>query len=87
MAQTTRPSAPLGVPGEPLAPGETRTYNWKITKKQGPTDSEFDCKTWAYYSTVDKVCIDIDVCVCANINEPVLSFVFFLPCPSVLVLI
>uniref|UniRef100_A0A671W8Q5 Coagulation factor VIII-like n=1 Tax=Sparus aurata TaxID=8175 RepID=A0A671W8Q5_SPAAU len=54
MAQTTRPSAPLGVPGEPLAPGETRTYNWKITKKQGPTDSEFDCKTWAYYSTVDK---------------------------------
>uniref|UniRef100_A0A671W932 Coagulation factor VIII-like n=1 Tax=Sparus aurata TaxID=8175 RepID=A0A671W932_SPAAU len=39
---------------EPLAPGETRTYNWKITKKQGPTDSEFDCKTWAYYSTVDK---------------------------------
>ncbi|XP_049897514.1 coagulation factor VIII [Epinephelus moara] len=47
-------SAPLGVPGEPVAPGEARTYNWKITKKQGPTDSEFDCKTGAYYSTVDK---------------------------------
>uniref|UniRef100_A0A7N8X3W3 Coagulation factor VIII, procoagulant component n=1 Tax=Mastacembelus armatus TaxID=205130 RepID=A0A7N8X3W3_9TELE len=42
------------VPGEPVAPGETRTYNWRITKKQGPTDSEFDCKTGAYYSTVDK---------------------------------
>ncbi|XP_073343147.1 coagulation factor VIII [Pagrus major] len=54
MAQTQRPSAPPGIPGEPLAPGETRTYNWKITKKQGPADSEFDCKTWAYFSTVDK---------------------------------
>uniref|UniRef100_I3JCH8 Coagulation factor VIII n=1 Tax=Oreochromis niloticus TaxID=8128 RepID=I3JCH8_ORENI len=39
---------------EPVPPGEARTYNWKVTKKQGPTDSEFDCKTGAYYSTVDK---------------------------------
>uniref|UniRef100_A0A7N8XZD4 Coagulation factor VIII, procoagulant component n=1 Tax=Mastacembelus armatus TaxID=205130 RepID=A0A7N8XZD4_9TELE len=54
IAQTHASSAPPGVPGEPVAPGETRTYNWRITKKQGPTDSEFDCKTGAYYSTVDK---------------------------------
>uniref|UniRef100_A0AAX7VW76 F5/8 type C domain-containing protein n=1 Tax=Astatotilapia calliptera TaxID=8154 RepID=A0AAX7VW76_ASTCA len=39
---------------EPVPPGEARTYNWRVTKKQGPTDSEFDCKTGAYYSTVDK---------------------------------
>uniref|UniRef100_A0A3P8Q0C1 F5/8 type C domain-containing protein n=1 Tax=Astatotilapia calliptera TaxID=8154 RepID=A0A3P8Q0C1_ASTCA len=53
-AQTSSPSAPPGVPGEPVPPGEARTYNWRVTKKQGPTDSEFDCKTGAYYSTVDK---------------------------------
>uniref|UniRef100_A0AAQ4QXA3 Coagulation factor VIII, procoagulant component n=1 Tax=Gasterosteus aculeatus aculeatus TaxID=481459 RepID=A0AAQ4QXA3_GASAC len=40
--------------GKPVAPGEARTYNWRVTKKQGPSDSEFDCKTGAYYSTVDK---------------------------------
>ncbi|TNM99218.1 hypothetical protein fugu_013782 [Takifugu bimaculatus] len=43
-----------GVPGKPLAPGEVQTYNWRITKTQGPMDSEFDCKTGTYYSTVDK---------------------------------
>ncbi|XP_047441912.1 coagulation factor VIII [Mugil cephalus] len=53
-AQTSSSSAPVGVPGEPVEPGEVRTYNWKITKTQGPTDSKFDCKTGAYYSTVDK---------------------------------
>lgn len=53
--RTHGPSAPPGVPGEPVAPGEARTYNWRVTKKQGPSDSEFDCKTGAYYSTVDKV--------------------------------
>lgn len=42
-----------------MAPGEARTYNWKIAKKQGPTDPKFDCKTGAYYSTVDKVCISL----------------------------
>uniref|UniRef100_H3DHA1 Coagulation factor VIII, procoagulant component n=1 Tax=Tetraodon nigroviridis TaxID=99883 RepID=H3DHA1_TETNG len=47
-------SAPPGVPGEPLAPGEVRAYTWRITKTQGPTVSEFDCKTGTYYSTVDK---------------------------------
>ncbi|XP_071314337.1 coagulation factor VIII [Trachinotus anak] len=54
VAQTYASSAPLGVPGEPVAPGEARTYNWRITRTQGPTNSEFDCKTGAYYSTVDK---------------------------------
>uniref|UniRef100_A0AAQ5X6G0 F5/8 type C domain-containing protein n=1 Tax=Amphiprion ocellaris TaxID=80972 RepID=A0AAQ5X6G0_AMPOC len=39
---------------EPVPPGEARTYNWKVTRKQGPTDPKFDCKTGAYYSTVDK---------------------------------
>ncbi|KAM4555108.1 coagulation factor VIII [Odontesthes bonariensis] len=53
-AQTSSFSAPAGVPGEPVPPGEARTYNWRISKKQGPTDPEFDCKTGAYYSTVDK---------------------------------
>lgn len=59
MDQTHATSAPPGIPGEPVAPNEARTYNWKITKKQGPTDSEFDCKTGAYYSTVDKVCMGL----------------------------
>nr|XP_046261216.1 coagulation factor VIII [Scatophagus argus] len=54
IVQTHAFSAPPGVPGEPVAPGEARTYNWKITKKQGPADTEFDCKTGAYYSTVNK---------------------------------
>lgn len=56
IAQTHASSAPPGSPGDPVPPGEARTYNWRITKKQGPTDSEFDCKAGAYYSTVDKVC-------------------------------
>lgn len=55
FTQNYASSAPPGVPGEPLAPGEVRTYNWRITKTQGPTDSEFDCKAGTYYSTVDKV--------------------------------
>ncbi|XP_022069387.2 coagulation factor VIII [Acanthochromis polyacanthus] len=54
VAQTSSSSAPPGVPGEPVPPGEARTYNWKVTRKQGPTDPKFDCKTGAYYSTVDK---------------------------------
>uniref|UniRef100_A0A8C4GQ25 Coagulation factor VIII, procoagulant component n=1 Tax=Dicentrarchus labrax TaxID=13489 RepID=A0A8C4GQ25_DICLA len=44
MAQSQASSPPPGA----------RTYNWRITRKQGPTDTEFDCKTGAYYSTVDK---------------------------------
>ncbi|XP_068451535.1 coagulation factor VIII [Clinocottus analis] len=47
-------SAPSGVPGEPVAPGEARTYTWSVTKKQGPDKTGFACKTGSYYSTVDK---------------------------------
>ncbi|XP_007550435.1 coagulation factor VIII isoform X1 [Poecilia formosa] len=47
-------SASSDIPGEPVPPGQTRTYNWKISKYQGPSDPEFNCKTGAYYSTVDK---------------------------------
>ncbi|XP_029135416.2 coagulation factor VIII isoform X1 [Labrus bergylta] len=54
ITQTHSPTAPTGVPGEPVPPGEARTYNWRVTRKQGPSDSEFDCKAGAYYSTVDK---------------------------------
>uniref|UniRef100_A0A8C7Z1X5 Coagulation factor VIII, procoagulant component n=1 Tax=Oryzias sinensis TaxID=183150 RepID=A0A8C7Z1X5_9TELE len=54
MGQADSEAAPAGIPGEPVPPGEARTYNWKIHKKQGPSDSEFNCKTGAYYSTVDK---------------------------------
>ncbi|KAA8588858.1 hypothetical protein FQN60_010203 [Etheostoma spectabile] len=54
VSQNHASSAPPGVPGEPVAPGEARTYNWRVTKKQGPTDNEFPCKTGAYFSTVDK---------------------------------
>lgn len=56
IAQTQASSAPRGAPGEAVPPGEARTYSWRITKKQGPTNTEFDCKAGAYYSTVDKVC-------------------------------
>ncbi|XP_030001880.1 coagulation factor VIII isoform X2 [Sphaeramia orbicularis] len=54
IAQTYASDAPPGVPGEPVAPGEARTYNWRITIKQGPTDKQLDCKAGAYYSTVNK---------------------------------
>ncbi|XP_019739469.1 coagulation factor VIII isoform X2 [Hippocampus comes] len=54
MAQQYIQSLPDGLPGEPVPPGEVRIYNWRITKKQGPTDAQFDCKAGAYYSTVDK---------------------------------
>ncbi|XP_068596525.1 coagulation factor VIII [Brachionichthys hirsutus] len=54
VAQTHASSAPPGVPGDPVAPGEVRRYTWRIIKTQGPTDTEFACKTGAYYSTVDK---------------------------------
>ncbi|XP_046874701.1 coagulation factor VIII isoform X1 [Hypomesus transpacificus] len=40
--------------GEPVPPGEVRVYTWRVSRTQGPTTSEFDCKAGAYYSTVDK---------------------------------
>ncbi|KAM4621997.1 coagulation factor VIII [Polymixia lowei] len=54
IAQNQASSAPIGVPGEAVPPGEARVYNWRVAKKQGPTNTEFDCKAGAYYSTVDK---------------------------------
>lgn len=53
-AQASTFQAPPGVPGDPVAPGEAKTYNWRISKTQGPTEKELSCKTGAYYSTVDK---------------------------------
>ncbi|KAF5893336.1 coagulation factor VIII-like, partial [Clarias magur] len=40
-------------PGDPVPPGEERIYNWRITKRQGPSSKDFDCKAGAYYSTVN----------------------------------
>ncbi|XP_066498216.1 coagulation factor VIII [Hoplias malabaricus] len=40
-------------PGDPVPPGEERVYNWRITKRQGPSAKDFDCKAGAYYSTVN----------------------------------
>ncbi|XP_061691425.1 coagulation factor VIII [Syngnathoides biaculeatus] len=54
ITQSYAPFLPAGVPGEPVPPGEAQTYNWRITRKQGPADEEFGCKAGAYYSTVDK---------------------------------
>lgn len=54
ITQNHSPDTPPGVPGEPVPPGEARTYNWRITRTQGPSESEFDCKAGAYYSTVNK---------------------------------
>ncbi|KAM6953333.1 coagulation factor VIII [Aplochiton taeniatus] len=46
--------AQAGVPGEAVPPGEVRVYSWRVTRRQGPTDGEFDCKAGAYYSTVNQ---------------------------------
>ncbi|XP_009305924.2 coagulation factor VIII [Danio rerio] len=39
--------------GDPVPPGEERVYNWRISRRQGPSASEFDCKAGAYYSNVN----------------------------------
>uniref|UniRef100_A0A671RSP7 Coagulation factor VIII-like n=1 Tax=Sinocyclocheilus anshuiensis TaxID=1608454 RepID=A0A671RSP7_9TELE len=41
------------IPGDPVPPGEERVYNWRISRRQGPSVSEFDCKAGAYYSDVN----------------------------------
>ncbi|KAB5554203.1 hypothetical protein PHYPO_G00047470 [Pangasianodon hypophthalmus] len=58
--RTMASSAPQGVelrddegPGDPVPPGEERIYSWRITKRQGPSSKDFDCKAGAYYSTVN----------------------------------
>lgn len=88
IAQTHASSIPPGAPGEAVPPGEARTYNWRITKKQGPTDTEFGCKAGAYYSDVDKVCTGLHVswiysmficavCVCASVYTCLYMLVLF----------
>ncbi|KAL4631181.1 coagulation factor VIII-like [Arapaima gigas] len=47
---------------EAVQPNEVRVYNWKITRRQGPSPKDFDCKAWTYYSTLNMASI--------NINEP-----------------
>ncbi|KAM9180230.1 coagulation factor VIII isoform 4-T4 [Dugong dugon] len=34
-------------------PNETKTYFWKVQHHMAPTEDEFDCKAWAYFSDVD----------------------------------
>ncbi|XP_045328152.1 coagulation factor VIII isoform X1 [Leopardus geoffroyi] len=34
-------------------PNETRVYFWKVQHQMAPTEDEFDCKAWAYFSDVD----------------------------------
>lgn len=36
-----------------VQPNETRTYFWKVQHHMAPTEDEFDCKAWAYFSDVD----------------------------------
>ncbi|XP_036596430.1 coagulation factor VIII isoform X2 [Trichosurus vulpecula] len=36
-----------------VKPEETKTYSWKVEPHMAPTDKEFDCKAWAYFSDVD----------------------------------
>lgn len=61
---------------DPVAPGVAKTYNWKITKKQGPTENELACKSGAYYSTVDKVCSSHVPLVSVKIHKHYILTVF-----------
>ncbi|XP_044539185.1 coagulation factor VIII-like, partial [Gracilinanus agilis] len=36
-----------------VRPTETATYSWKVEPHMAPTDNEFDCKAWAYFSDVN----------------------------------
>ncbi|XP_027992232.2 coagulation factor VIII isoform X1 [Eptesicus fuscus] len=36
-----------------VEPNDTRIYFWKVQHQMAPTDDEFDCKAWAYFSDVD----------------------------------
>ncbi|XP_074863955.1 coagulation factor VIII isoform X2 [Carettochelys insculpta] len=38
---------------EAVQPGELREYSWKVLPQMAPTDTEFDCKAWAYFSSVN----------------------------------
>ena len=39
--------------GDKVEPGETYTYTWQVPARAGPSDTDTDCITWAYYSYVD----------------------------------
>ncbi|XP_072126678.1 coagulation factor V-like isoform X1 [Mobula birostris] len=34
-------------------PNQTKDYIWHVTKGSAPTDKDFDCKAWSYYSDVN----------------------------------
>ncbi|XP_006876917.1 PREDICTED: coagulation factor VIII [Chrysochloris asiatica] len=36
-----------------VKPNEIKTYFWKVQHHMAPTEDEFDCKAWAYFSDVD----------------------------------
>uniref|UniRef100_A0A6I8PF49 Coagulation factor VIII n=1 Tax=Ornithorhynchus anatinus TaxID=9258 RepID=A0A6I8PF49_ORNAN len=36
-----------------VKPNEIRHYFWKVHHQMAPTENEFDCKAWAYFSDVD----------------------------------
>ncbi|XP_038604064.1 coagulation factor VIII [Tachyglossus aculeatus] len=36
-----------------VKPNEIRQYFWKVHHQMAPTENEFDCKAWAYFSDVD----------------------------------
>ncbi|KAM7161054.1 coagulation factor VIII [Macrochelys suwanniensis] len=38
---------------EAVQPGELRKYSWKVLPQMAPTVNEFDCKAWAYFSSVN----------------------------------
>lgn len=38
-----------------VKPNETKIYFWKVQHHMAPTEDEFDCKAWAYFSDVDLV--------------------------------
>ena len=39
--------------GDKVEPGETYTYTWQVPARAGPSNTDTDCITWAYYSYVD----------------------------------
>lgn len=38
-----------------VQPGQTKDYIWRVTKGSAPTDKDFDCRAWSYYSDVNPV--------------------------------
>lgn len=45
-----------------MRPNETKTYFWRVRPHMAPTDGEFDCKAWAYFSDVDLVSCGLRGC-------------------------